>query len=143
MIVFDLKCDAGHVFEAWFGSTGDFEGQQARGLVECPMCGSREVAKAVMAPAVSPKANRVVTDAERKTELARLAKLRAEVEANCDYVGRSFVREARARHGRTEEDGEAARGIFGEATIADAMELIDEGIPVSPLPFRPRQTADA
>ncbi|WP_336964957.1 DUF1178 family protein [Sphingobium aquiterrae] len=57
MIVFDLKCGEGHVFEAWFGSSGDYEGQQARGLVSCPLCGNGHVAKAVMAPAVSPKSN--------------------------------------------------------------------------------------
>ena len=142
MIVFDLRCSRQHVFEAWFGSTEDFDTQKAAGFVECPLCSCREIDKAVMAPAVSAKGNRVVTDAERKSQLKRLAAIQAEVEASCDYVGRSFVSEARARHSQG-ESGEQSRGIIGEATIADAIELMDEGIPVSPLPFRPRQTADA
>ena len=142
MIVFDLRCSREHVFEAWFGSTEDFDKQKASGFVECPLCSCREIDKAVMAPAVSPKGNRVVTDAERKSELQRLAALQAEVEAKCDYVGQSFATEARARH-KLGETGEKPRGIMGEATLADAIELIDEGIPVAPLPFRPRQTADA
>ena len=142
MIVFDLRCTREHVFEAWFGSTEEFEGQKQAGYVECPLCGCRDIGKAVMAPAVSPKGNRIVTDSERKTELKRLAAMQAEVEASCDYVGRGFVSEARARH-RRGETGQEGRGIVGEATLADAIDLIDEGIPVAPLPFRSRQSADA
>ena len=142
MIVFDLRCSRDHVFEAWFGSSEDFETQKAAGYVECPLCACRAIDKAVMAPAVSPKGNRVVTDGERKAGLKRLADLQAEVESRCDYVGRSFVSEARARHEQG-ETGAKPRGIIGEATLSDAIELMDEGIAVSPLPFRPRQTADA
>lgn len=142
MIVFDLRCSRQHVFEAWFGSTDDFDAQKAAGFVECPLCNCRAIEKAVMAPAVSAKGNRVVTDGERKSELARLAAMQAEVEAKCDYVGNRFATEARARH-RKGETAEGQRGIMGEATLADAIDLIGEGIAVAPLPFRPRQTADA
>jgi hypothetical protein len=143
MIVFDLKCGQSHIFEAWFDSSSDYEAQKARGLVACPMCGTAEVDKAVMAPAVSPKGNRLVTAAERQTEAARLKALRAEVEANCDYVGREFAAEARARHEAADTGEPAPRGIYGEASLAEAAELISEGIPVAPLPFRPRRLADA
>ena len=155
MIVFDLKCGETHVFEAWFDSSADYEAQKARGLVSCPMCGSEDVDKAVMAPAVSPKGNRIVTAAERQAETARLQALRAEVEANCDYVGRNFASEARARHQAAESADEQPaapaklgavpppRGIYGEASLAEAVDLISEGIPVAPLPFRPRRLADA
>lgn len=142
MIVFDLRCSKDHVFEAWFGSSDDFETQKHKGYVECPMCSCRDIEKAVMAPAVAAKGNRITTDTERKADLKRLAAMQAEVEAQCDYVGRSFASEARARH-KKDEAGSPPRGIVGEATLADAMELIEEGIPVAPLPFRPRQTADA
>lgn len=142
MIVFDLRCSRDHVFEAWFGSSDDFEAQNEADYVECPLCGCHEIEKAVMAPAVSPKGNRMAADAERKAELKRLASMQAEVEARCDYVGRSFASEARARH-RQGETGTPPRGIIGEATLSDAIELMDEGIPVAPLPFRPRQAADA
>lgn len=143
MIVFDLKCGQSHIFEAWFDSSSDYEAQKARGLVACPMCGTAEVDKAVMAPAVSPKGNRLVTAAERQAEAARLKALRAEVEANCDYVGREFAAEARARHEAADSGEPAPRGIYGEASLAEAAELISEGIPVAPLPFRPRRLADA
>ena len=143
MIRYALICDNGHGFESWFASSSGFDEQARRGLVACPMCGTAEVDKAVMAPAVSPKGNRLVTAAERQTEAARLKALRAEVEANCDYVGREFAAEARARHEAADTGEPAPRGIYGEASLAEAAELISEGIPVAPLPFRPRRLADA
>ena len=133
MIVYDLKCAGGHGFEAWFGSARDFDSQKERGLVCCPVCDSASVEKAVMAPAVGAKGNQT----ERRQ--LSLRKLREEVEANCDYVGDRFADEARRRHAA----GETGRGIFGEATLGSAMELMDDGRPIAPLPFRPRQTSDA
>lgn len=157
MIVFDLKCSRAHVFEGWFDSGADFESQQARGLVECPLCGCQQVVKAVMAPAVPAKGNRGTggnrgkgdngsnsqpSDADRKQQLERLAAYQAEVEQQCDYVGTSFAAEARARHDRRDDEPNL-RGIIGEASVAEAMELASEGIAVTPLPFRSRQKADA
>lgn len=152
MIVFDLRCGQAHIFEAWFGSSADFEAQAARGLVACPICGDAGVEKAVMAPAVAPKGNQrraPAPSADRpvaahppeavKAMLAALAQVQATVEANCDYVGDRFADEARAIHlGETE-----ARGIYGEATPEQAAALRDEGIDVAPLPFRPKRSADA
>ncbi len=142
MIVFDLRCSNGHVFEAWFGSTADYDSQQERGLVECPICASKSVEKAVMAPAIGAKSNQQSADDQRKSELQRLAAFQAKLEENSDYVGRDFAREARARHARGELQ-QGQRGLIGEATLADAAELIDDGIPVHPLPFRSRRAADA
>jgi hypothetical protein len=142
VIVFDLKCSRHHVFEAWFSSSEAFDEQCARGLVQCPLCDSLEVSKAVMAPAVGPKGNRDLAaaspDATAKSELARLAALQADVEGRCDYVGQRFADEARARHGK-----EDARGIYGETSLASALDLVAEGIAVAPLPFRPRRLSDA
>jgi hypothetical protein len=143
MIVFDLKCGQSHIFEAWFGSSSEYEAQKARRLVSCPMCGSAEVDKAVMAPAVSPKGNRQAMAAERQAEDTGIRALRAQVEANCDYVGRAFAAEARARHEAAGEGVSAPRGIYGEASLFEAAELVSEGISVAPLPFRPRRLADA
>lgn len=149
MIVFDLKCAHAHVFEAWFGSTEDYEGQRARGLVACPICGDSDVAKAAMAPAVPAKGNRA-PDAKPaavaahppeavKAMLAAMAEVQAKVEANCDYVGDRFADEARAiHHGESE-----SRGIYGEATPAQAVALKEEGIEVAALPFKPKRAADA
>ncbi|MDQ4088353.1 MAG: DUF1178 family protein [Pseudomonadota bacterium] len=134
MIVFDLKCAAqDHVFEAWFGSTGDFEAQQARGLVSCPICGSPDVAKAPMAPRVGAKGNRHpdASPQAMKAVLAEMAGLQKKLLEKSDFVGDRFPDEARAIH-----LGEAqARAIHGRASREDAERLVDEGIPVAPLPF--------
>ena len=142
MIVFDLACSAGgHVFEGWFGSTDDYESQKARGLLNCPMCGSADVAKAVMAPRVGAKGNQRVETAPvalSNDEPARLRQMmRALVEAQAkalegsEYVGERFVEEARSMH-----LGEAVhRSIHGQASPDDARALIEEGIGITPLPF--------
>lgn len=151
MIVFDLKCGSGHVFEAWFGSSDDYEEQRERGLVACPICESGEVTKAAMAPAVPAKGNRGersdrgegeggesvpmqsgdIDPARAKQLLAKLAEQQAKALEKSDYVGKDFAREARAMH-----DGEKdSRSIHGETTIEDARDLIDDGVPVAPLPL--------
>ena len=141
MIVFDLACADGHVFEAWFGSTGAYDDQRARGLLACPLCGSAEVAKALMAPNVSAKGNSgslsvpmrggAIAPAEMKTMLAALAKAQAKMLEGSEHVGARFAAEARAIH-----DGDAPeRQIHGQATREEAKALIDEGVPVAPLPL--------
>lgn len=138
MIVFDLRCANDHRFEAWFGSTPDYENQQARGLLSCPVCDNRDVAKAVMAPAVPAKANK-----QDAGHLARqLRALKAEVEARCDDVGPRFAEEARRRADAADR-GKPERGCFGQATLAEAAALADDGIPIAPLPFRPSSMTDA
>jgi hypothetical protein len=140
LIIFDLKCLAqGHVFEGWFGSSADYEEQQARGLVSCPICGSAEVGKAVMAPAVGMKGNRSTgspgpfpsAPAEVKTMLSALAAEQKRMLASSEHVGERFADEARAIH----LGDAAARAIHGRASRAQAESLIEDGIPVAPLPF--------
>lgn len=139
MIIFDLRCaPAGHVFEAWFGSTSDYDDQQVRGLVSCPICGAGDVEKAPMAPAVSKKggeatpANLCSFDPETVKEmLGALALMQRRMIKQSNWVGDRFVDEARAIH-----LGEAdVRAIHGRATRKDAEALADEGIPVAPLLF--------
>lgn len=143
MIVFDLRCaPQGHVFEAWFGSSSAFEEQRTRGLVSCPLCGSADVAKAPMAPAVGAKGNASPASApseglfggapeEVKKMLAAAAALQKTLLAGSESVGPRFAAEARAIH-----LGEAdSRPIHGEATRAEAESLIEEGVPIAPLPF--------
>ena len=142
MIVFDLRCAGGHVFEAWFGSTADYDDQCARGLIACPLCGDAEIAKAVMAPAVAVKGNRSgvrAAAAEPGSPHAALLAAQRRMEAESDYVGDAFAVQARVRH----DDGGTARPIYGEATSEEARALIDDGIPVLPLPFRPLIRSDA
>jgi hypothetical protein len=135
MIIFDLRCEPqGHVFEAWFGSTADYESQRARGLVVCPICGSGEVAKAPMAPAVPAKGTSELFsgDPERvKAMLAAAAAVQKQMLEGSEAVGDRFAAEARAIHlGESER-----RVIHGRATRAEAESLVDDGVPVAPLPF--------
>lgn len=129
MIKYDLRCDRGDEFEAWFGSISDYDKQAEAGLVECPHCGSKHVEKAPMAPAVQTgrkKAERT----ERAVAMAMAAKVREHIKDNFDYVGDKFADEARKMHqGESEE-----RAIWGEATPEQAQELAEEGIPAAPLP---------
>ena len=100
MIVFDLKCGGGHVFEAWFGSSEDYEDQRGRGLVICPLCGDAQVGKAVMAPAVAAKGNQAPTDAPDpqtvKRMLAGMAEAQRKALEQSSWVGERFADEARA-----------------------------------------------
>jgi len=135
MIVFDLKCGVGHVFEAWFGSSGDYEDQRARGLLACPLCGDAEVVKAVMAPNVPAKGNRKSeappSPATVKAALAALAEAQTKALEGSTWVGRAFAGKARAMH-----EGEIDTApIHGQASAEEARALIDEGVPVAPLPF--------
>ena len=136
MIVFDLKCGGeGHVFEAWFASSDAYEDQKGRGLVQCPLCGSAEVEKAVTAARVAAKGNRAAAapadPAAMKAMLAALAGAQKEMLKSSDFVGDRFADEARAIH-----LGEAdARSIHGRATKAQADSLAEDGIAVAPLPF--------
>ena len=140
MIIFDLRCAAaGHVFEAWFGSTEDYESQQARGLVSCPICGDPEVDKAPMAPAVPKKGGCEPVRPELfsgeseqvKAMLGAMAALQRQMLEKSDWVGDRFASEARAMHlGETD-----ARPIHGQASRADAESLMEDGVPIAPLPF--------
>lgn len=137
MIRYALSCDRDHLFEAWFGSSSDYDNQAGRGLVECPFCGSRTVAKQIMAPAVAgtrKSAPAPDTAAQMQAMMMHAAReVRAHVEANFDYVGDSFAREARDIHeGRSEK-----REIYGEATGAEVRALKEDGVPCAALPAAP------
>lgn len=139
MIRYALACAEGHAFESWFASAAGYEAQKAGGLVECPVCGSLEVEKALMAPALGKpalgKAEAAQTlKAPEGAEAAKIAALRAEIEQNADYVGLRFAEEARRMHAGDIE----TRAIYGEAKLPEARALLDEGVPITPLPFRPR-----
>ncbi|WP_076069075.1 DUF1178 family protein [Sphingomonas montana] len=133
MIVYDLACrPAGHVFEGWFGSAADYDGQRARGLLSCPICGAADVAKAPMAPRLSGTDTTPAFRPEvAKAMLAGLARAQAEVLKRSDDVGDRFAREARAIH-----DGDSPdRAIHGSATPSEVRSLSEDGIAVMPLPL--------
>ena len=136
MIRFALTCDHGHAFDAWFGSGDSYDEQIEARAVACPCCGSIEVKKAPMAPAVrrsrpAPESPAAVSD--RKKTYAVLKDLRAHLEANAEHVGPAFPEEARKMHYGESE----ARSIYGEASLEEAKALHEEGIPAVPLPPLP------
>lgn len=161
MIKYTLICDHDHRFDSWFQNAAAFDSLSAAGHVTCPTCGSAAVKRALMAPAVAVKSNKATapaaqpeaapnpaptaptptptapdTAAPDPAALERaLSEMRAQVEKNSDYVGGNFVKEARKMHeGEVEE-----RSIYGEAKPEEAAKLIEDGIPVAPLPFIPRR----
>jgi hypothetical protein len=161
MIVFTLRCRAGHEFETWFRDGAAYERQARRGLVACPDCGSTAVEKAVMAPRLGRSSKSDPAPHESQTEAApetpaappaaatsdrpptpaefrrALQVLRNYVETNCENVGKGFAEEARRIH-----KGEAkARGIYGDATPAEAEKLAEDGIEVAALPWVPSNDA--
>jgi hypothetical protein len=124
MIVFDLQCrDGGETFEAWFRSSGDYDEQSEAGLVQCPVCQSVNVGKAPMAPRVPCKGS--------GEPLARLAAVQAEMLKDSRWVGDRFADTARAMHSGEIESAQ----VHGNATLEQAKSLVDEGIPIAPLPL--------
>ena len=144
MIKYALACEQAHEFESWFPSSEAFESQRKRGFVTCPFCDSVKVEKQIMAPSVArtdkaskapaPEVQPVAVLSEKERELrAALKALREHVMKNAEDVGKGFVEEARKMHyGETEE-----RSIYGQADLAEARALLDEGIDVLPLPVVP------
>ena len=150
MIVFDLKCKDGHVFEAWFKDSAAFASQAKASKVACPVCGSKKVAKAPMAPRLGSGAQEPIAAAapaappppdpktvEQVKFMKALGELRQHVEKNCDYVGAQFAEEARKIH----YNEAAPRNIYGEATAKEAKELHEEGVEFGAIPWP--QTPDA
>ena len=142
MIKYALSCDDDHAFEGWFGSSSDYDDQAARGLLDCPLCGSKSVRKQIMAPAVAgTKAQKAAPESSaqmREMMMTAMGEVRRQVEDNFDYVGDRFAKEARDIHdGKSEE-----RGIYGEASPKEVKALVEDGIKVAPLPPAPPKKTD-
>jgi len=155
MIVYDLHCEHGHRFEGWFGSSSDFDEQAGRGLLVCPQCGTKEIGKAPMAPAVAPKGNAArgasapqeesaseaetpvqeVSNRPMPAEITRaldvLAKAQAKALEKSTWVGTDFAERSREMHYGERDEAP----IHGQASLEEAQALVDDGIPVAPLPF--------
>jgi hypothetical protein len=133
MIVYQLRCDKDHAFEAWFRDSAAFDRQKKAQRVNCPTCGSCKVDKAPMAPRLTKSRNGggelAAQNTQRLLEAAR--ELRQHVERNCDYVGERFAEEARRIH-YGESD---PRGIYGEASEQEATELKEEGVSFARVPW--------
>ncbi|MEB8388709.1 DUF1178 family protein [Rhodobacteraceae bacterium KMM 6894] len=156
MIKFTLKCDKDHRFDSWFQSADAYDKLARAGMVSCAVCGSVDVEKSMMAPSVQASRSKKSTAPPAPSDITppastggalsapaspaeqALAQLRRKVEENSEYVGMNFARAARDIH-----DGAAPeRAIYGEARLEDARQLIEDGIPVAPLPFRPSRKSN-
>lgn len=131
MIRYNLICDSEHEFEGWFSNSADYETQAKTGLLSCPVCASKNVEKAIMAPAVkTARKTDARADNAKKAMTAMAAKIRTEIGKNCENVGANFAEEARAIHYGEKPE----RGIYGSATPPESEALKDEGITAHPLP---------
>ena len=132
MIAYNLRCSGGHEFEGWFKDSATYETQAKAGALVCPVCGAHEIGKAIMAPAIG-SGNRAEGRAEKQQLRQYVSGLRKFIEKNADYVGPKFPEEARKIHyGEAEE-----RHIYGESTLREAKELIEEGVEIAPMPPDP------
>ena len=130
MIVYNLRCKNSHEFEGWFKDSAAFDAQAKSGKVVCPLCDSKSVSKAIMAPAVSGAKKPTATADESKKMRQFMTGLRKYVQENADYVGPKFAEDARKIHyGETVD-----RHIYGETSLEEARELVEEGLDVAPLP---------
>jgi hypothetical protein len=150
MIRYSLKCHAEHRFESWFQNAEAYAALKAAGQLGCPICGESRVDKELMAPSLrqgragdagkearTPVARTSLAEPASEVEVA-LAALRRQIEANSEYVGMNFTAEARRIH-----DGSApTRSIYGEARPDDARQMVEDGLPVAPLPFVPGRKAN-
>lgn len=153
MIHYQLRCSQDHGFDGWFKDSSAFEKGAVAGFIDCPVCGDTKVRRDLMAPAIgkvraepapaeaappppaAPEPPAMTTAGPMPAQLlSLLQRMRAEVEKNCDHVGRDFAEEARRMHrGESER-----RGIYGEATSDEAEALAEEGIEVGQIPWVPR-----
>ncbi len=139
MIVYDLTCGNEHLFETWFRDSAAYDQQRKARKVVCPVCGDKEVSKALMAPALAGKRGEAKAGKgqawQKAAEMMQaLRHVRDHVEQNCDYVGSEFAEEARKIHyGETEH-----RDIYGEATDEESSELKEEGVEFRRIPWVPR-----
>jgi len=135
MIKYDLTCRKDHRFEGWFASSSAFDAQADEGKISCPICNSRKITKAPMAPSVA-KSGSIKSSTKALTPAAMraaLVELRRHVETNAENVGDAFAEEARAIHHGEAED----RPIYGDATAEEGEALAEEGISVARIPWVP------
>jgi hypothetical protein len=136
MIRYELVCRKEHRFEGWFASSSAYDAQAEKGQVVCPLCSSKKITKAPMAPSVTTRSAEAM-DLNPATMREALVKLRRHVESTAEHVGERFADEARAIHYGDSED----RPIYGETSAEEGEALKDEGINVTRIPWVPVEDA--
>ena len=121
MIVFNLNCsDCAYSFEGWFENTKDY---------------NKQIRKGLMTPNVAKKSNSKISK-RNKSIASNVKRLRKIIEKEFDYVGDKFTDEAKKiKYGEAKD-----RAIYGEASVEQTKELMDENIDVLPLPFSTKKT---
>ena len=143
MILFDLKCENEHKFEAWFPSSSNYENQLKKKMIECPYCNSKKIKKSLMAPNLNVKSQSKKNSIEKKNDIAqinlekKIKKFKKFVEKNTENVGKNFAEEARKIYYGEKK----ARAIRGESTEKESQDLAEEGIPFSKLPWHSKEDA--
>ena len=131
MIKYNLKCENSHNFDAWFSDSSNFEEQNKNNLIFCPKCNSTKIEKNIMAPNIGSKKQSYTNALKTEKNYEKIIKnVRKHVEKNFEYVGNKFADEARAIHYGEKEE----REIYGETSVEEAVDLIEEGVNVSPIP---------
>ncbi len=131
MIKYNLKCENNHNFDAWFSDSSNFEEQNKKNLIFCPKCNSTRIEKNIMAPNIGSKKQSYTNALKTEKNYEKIMKnVRKHVEKNFEYVGDKFADEARAIHYGEKEE----REIYGETSVEEAVDLIEEGVNVSPIP---------
>ena len=131
MIKYNLKCENNHNFDAWFSDSSNFEEQNKKNLIFCPKCNSTKIEKNIMAPNIGSKKQSYTNALKTEKNYEKIIKnVRKHVEKNFEYVGDKFADEARAIHYGEKEE----REIYGETSVEEAVDLIEEGVKVSPIP---------
>jgi len=131
MIKYNLKCENNHNFNAWFSDSSNFEEQNKKNLIFCPKCNSTKIEKNIMAPNIGSKKQSYTNALKTEKNYEKIIKnVRKHVEKNFEYVGDKFADEARAIHYGEKEE----REIYGETSVEEAVDLIEEGVNVSPIP---------
>tara|TARA_A100001011_G_C14313991_1_gene847023 strand:- start:2012 stop:2443 length:432 start_codon:yes stop_codon:yes gene_type:complete len=143
MILFDLKCENDHKFEAWFPSSSNYEDQLKKKMIECPYCNSKIIKKSLMAPNLNLKSRSKKNSTDKKKDLSqinienKIKKFKIFIEKNTENVGKNFAEEARKIYYGEEK----ARPIRGESTEKESQELAEEGISFSKLPWYSKEDA--
>ena len=131
MIKYNLKCESNHNFDAWFSDSSNFDEQNKKNLIFCPKCNSTKIEKNIMAPNIGSKKQSYTNALKTEKNYEKIIKnVRKHVEKNFEYVGNKFADEARAIHYGEKEE----REIYGETSVEEAFDLIEEGVNVSPIP---------
>ena len=132
MIKYQLRCRCNHEFEGWFPNSKEYTRQKNQGMIQCPMCDSTEVDKAIMAPNIKKaKPKKLPDDYMVMGESAEsiLRKLNKKIKKDFQDVGKNFAKEARKAH-----KGKRDQKFYGKPTKEETNKLLDEGIDLFAVP---------